>query len=77
MYLYPMDDDVPHELDRDSGTVRDLNSRSAPVDGLVALHDQLLLEHDQHSAAEYDPQWLLLDHGVAEGPWSRVLYVLI
>lgn len=61
----PMDDDIADELDGDAGAVGDIHPSAAAVDGLVALHDELLLEGDHHAAIEYDPQGLLLDHGVA------------
>ncbi|KAL6958183.1 hypothetical protein U1Q18_038486 [Sarracenia purpurea var. burkii] len=38
-----VNDDVLHELDRDSGAVSNVDLCPAPVDRLVALHYQLLL----------------------------------
>lgn len=61
---YPMDDHVAHKLDGDPGAVGYVDPHAAAVDGLVALHYHLLLEVDHHVMREYNPQWLLLDHGV-------------
>lgn len=55
MNVQPMNDDIRHELDRDAGAVSYVNVGAACVDGLEAVHDQLLLERDHHVALEHDP----------------------
>lgn len=72
-----VDDHVLHELDGDAGAVGDVDGGAAAVDGLVARHDQLLVQPDHHAALEDDPQRLQLDHGVAEGPRLRVHHVVV
>lgn len=59
VYVYVVNDDVPNKLDGDARTISDVDLGSTAVDGLVALHDQLLLQRDRHAVLEYDPQWLL------------------
>lgn len=72
-----VDDYVADELDGDPGAVGDVDADAAAVDGLVALHDQLLLEDDEHVALEDDPQRLLLNHGMAQGSRPRVHQVVV
>lgn len=74
---HPVDDYIAHKLDSDSSTIGNVDSDAATIDGLVALHDELLLENDEHVAVKYDPQWLLLDHGMPEGSRSRVYEVVV
>ncbi|KAF7838224.1 hypothetical protein G2W53_006706 [Senna tora] len=68
VYVYAVYYYVRHVLYRDAGPTRDVHARAAPVDGLEGVHDQLFLEPNHHVAREYDPERLVLDHGVAEGP---------
>jgi hypothetical protein len=72
-----VDDDVGDELDGDAGAAGDVHVGAAAVDGLEAVHDELLPEPDDHVALEDDPERLLLDDGVAEGALARVDGVVV
>lgn len=50
-----MDDDIRDELDGNAGAVSYVDVGAACVDGLEAVHDQLLLQRDHHVALEHDP----------------------
>lgn len=63
-----VDDHVLDKLEGDAGSAGDVDLGSSTVDGLVSLHDQLLVKPDDHVTFEDDPQRLLLDHGVTERP---------
>jgi hypothetical protein len=45
-------------------------TRAATVDGLVAVHQELLVQADGHVGGEHDPEGHLLDGGVAA--WRSV-----
>ena len=66
MDMNPMHNNVGNVLDREARAVCDVDVDAAAVDGLEAVHDQLLLQGDHHVALEDDPERLVLDHGVAE-----------
>lgn len=72
-----VDDDVRHVLDRDARAVGDVDVDAAAVDGLEAVHDELFLQGYDHVALEDDPERLVLDHGVAEGPRGGVDRVVV
>jgi len=72
-----VDDHVPGQLHRDAGAVGDVHLRAAPVDGLVAAHQQLLRELDDHRLGEDDPQRAWLDHAPPERPRPRVHHVAV
>lgn len=66
MDVQAMDDDVGDVLDGDAGAIGNVHVGATAVDGLEAVHDQLLLERDHHVALEDDPQRLVADDGVPE-----------
>ena len=72
-----VDDDVRDELDGNAGAVGDMDVGAASVDGLEAVHYQLLLQRDHHVPLEHDPQGTVLDHGVPERPRFRVHRVVV
>lgn len=72
-----VDDDVGDELDGDARAVGDVDVGAAPVDGLEAVHYQLLLQRDDHVPLEHDPQGTVLDHGVSERSRFRVHWVVV
>ncbi|ONK55013.1 uncharacterized protein A4U43_UnF8640 [Asparagus officinalis] len=78
MNVNPMNDDIGHKLDDDASFVGDVDVDALAVDGLEAVHDELLLEGDDHVALEDDLEGLLLDDDVAEGPrlWSDGIVVI-
>lgn len=72
-----VDDDVSDVLDGDAGTAGDVNVSASAVNGLEAVHDELLLERDDHIPLEDDPERLILDDTIAEGALSRVDRVIV
>lgn len=75
--LEAMDDHIADVLDGNAGAVGDVDGDAAAVDGLVAGHEQLLVEPDHHAPGEDDPEWARLDDGVAERPRLRVHHVVV
>lgn len=73
----PMDDDIGDELNGDTSPIGNVDIDTTAIDGLKAVHDQLLLQFDDHVTLEHNPQRLLLDDGVAESPRLRVDGVVI
>ncbi|RWW07948.1 hypothetical protein GW17_00028641, partial [Ensete ventricosum] len=55
----------------DAGAAGDVDHRAAAVDGLEAVHQQLLIEVDGHVAGKGDPQGALLDDAVPERAQGR------
>lgn len=72
-----VDDDVGDELDGYARAVGDVDVDAAPVDGLEAVHYQLLLQRDHHVPLEHDPQGSVLNHGVPERSRFRVHGVVV
>lgn len=72
-----VDDDVGGVVDGDARPVADVDAGSSPVDGLEGVHDQLVLEPDHHVPLEYDPEGLVLDHGVPQGARPGVHRVVV
>lgn len=77
MDVEAVDDDVGDELDSDAGAVGDVHVGAAAVDGLEAVHDELLLEGDDHVTLEHDPEGLILDDGMPQCPRARVHRVVV
>lgn len=77
MDVKAMNDHILHKLQRNLSSLFDVNVGTTSVYGLVACHQQLLGQLDGHAMREGDPQWLLLDDSVAEGPGFRVAHVVI
>ena len=55
MDINPMYNNIRHILDRDTRASRDRDIHASSVDGLEAVHDQLLFQDDHHVPFEYDP----------------------
>lgn len=72
-----MNDDIPHELQRDLSSMADVNVGATPVYGLIAGDEQLLGEPDVHTAPKDDPERLRLDDGVSQGSGFRVDHVTV
>ena len=72
-----VNDDIGHELDGDASPVGNVDVDAAGVDRLEAVHEELLLERDDHVALEHDPEWPVLDDGVAERAGLRVDGVVV
>nr|GMD33628.1 hypothetical protein Pyn_29454 [Ipomoea batatas] len=70
--VHVVDDDVADVLERNAAAAGDVDVGAAPVHGLVAVEDELVLQLDGHVGGEDDPQRLRLDHGVPERPRLRL-----
>lgn len=66
MDVKAMDDHVGHKLNGNASTVGNVDVDPTPIDGLKAVHDELLLQRDHHVPLEHNPQRPILDHRVAE-----------
>lgn len=77
MYVNTMDDDVGHILYGDAWTVSNVHTSAPTINGLEWVHDQFLLQLNDHVTLEYDPQWLVLDDSMAERPWLRVHGIIV
>jgi hypothetical protein len=77
MDMDSVDDDVADELDGEASTVSNVDLVPTPVDGLVAVHDELLLQSNGHVGVEDDPEWLILDDGIAKSSGFRIDGVVI
>lgn len=47
------------------------------VDGLVAHHNELLLEFDVHVARKYNPKWLGLEDAIAECSYLGIHDIIV
>lgn len=74
---YPMDDDVPYELQGDPGSARDQDIDPPSINRLVAGHDELLVEPYDHAIGEDDPLRPFLDDRVPQRPRLRVRHVIV
>ncbi|KAI5419924.1 hypothetical protein KIW84_043909 [Lathyrus oleraceus] len=54
--LDSVDDNILNKLNGESSSIGNVNINSSTINCLVACHDKLLLECDQHAASEYDPK---------------------
>lgn len=72
-----MDDNVVHKLQCEASPPGDVNVVAPAVDGLEAVHDELLLELNVHVAGEGDPQRLTLDDCIAECSHLRVHHIVV
>lgn len=75
--LDPMDDDVLHKLHRDASTLGNVNIDTSSINGLVAVHDELLLEGDEHASSKDDPQRAVTRDRVAERAGFRVHHIIV
>lgn len=72
-----VDDDVGDVLEGYAAVADDVDVGAAAVDGLEAVHDELVLELDGHVGGEDDPEGLGLDDGVAESAWDGAGWVTV
>ena len=77
MNVETMDDDVGDKLNSDASTIGTVDIHTTTIDGLEVVHDELLLQSDDHVALEHSTEGLVLDHSVTEGPWARVHRIII
>lgn len=66
MDVNAVNDDVTDVLDRNARAVGYMDIVASAVDGLVTVHEELLLEDDGHVGGEDDPQWLCLNDSVSK-----------
>lgn len=77
MYVNPMYDNIGDELYCDACTISYVDINSTAVYCLEAVHDQLLLQLDDHVPLEHNPQRPVLDDSITEGAWFRIHWVVI
>ena len=77
MDVHAVDDDVAHVLQRDAAAASDVHVRTPPVDRLVAVDNELVLEANVHVSREDDPQRPVLEGAIAERPRRRVDHVVV
>ena len=67
--LNSMDDDVADKLDGDASTTGNVDLNASSINGLIAGHDELLLEFDHHAAFKDNPQWASTCNCMAKSSW--------
>lgn len=72
-----VDNNVVDELKREASTTSNVHIVATSVEGLVTVHDELLLQFDVHVAAEDDPERLVLDDPVAKRPFFGIDDVVV
>nr|GMD67845.1 hypothetical protein CR513_45203 [Ipomoea batatas] len=77
MNVQSMDDDIGNELDCDARPISNVDVGSTGINGLEAVHDELLLQLYNHVTLEHNPQGLLLDNSVAKSARLGVHRVII
>ena len=77
MNIDSMNDDVANILKSEASTISDVNVMATAINGLVAIHDELLTEFDGHVRGEGNPKGLVLDDGMAQSSRLRVNGVII
>ncbi|ERN09135.1 hypothetical protein AMTR_s00014p00175360 [Amborella trichopoda] len=60
------DDHMANTLDGDAGTICNVDACSTPINGLITVHDELILKCDDHVMTKYYPQRFSLDDTVAQ-----------
>jgi hypothetical protein len=65
MYVETMNYDICDKLDGDASPIGNVNIGSTSIDGLEAVHDELLLEGNHHVPLEHNPQRLVLNDSMA------------
>nr|GMD62962.1 hypothetical protein CR513_45203 [Ipomoea batatas] len=77
IHLPSMYDDIGNELDCDARPISYVDVGSTGINGLEAVHDELLLHLYNHVTLEHNPQGLLLDNSVAKSARLGVHRVII
>lgn len=77
MDVETVDDDIGDKLNGYAGAVGNVYGGPATINGFEAVHYELLLESNDHVALEGDPEWFVLDDGVAESSRPRVHWIVI
>lgn len=77
MDVETVDDDIGDKLNGYAGAVGNVYGGPSTINGFEAVHYELLLESNDHVALEGDPEWFVLDDGVAESSRPRVHWIVI
>ena len=66
MDMKAMDDDIGDVLYGNATPISNVDIDTTAIDGLEAVHDELLLKSDHHVPLEHYPQGFVLDDSVAQ-----------
>lgn len=77
MDMQTMNYNVCNKLDCNAGSISNVNIGSAAINGLEAIHDELLLQLDHHVTLEDNPERLVLDDSMAQSTGSGVNGIII
>lgn len=69
--------DICDILDCDAASISNVNIGSSPINGLEAVHDELLRQLDHHVTLEHNPERPVLDHSVAQSAGLGVHRVIV
>ena len=68
---------MANKLDGDAGSISNMDIDSTAINGLVAVHYELLLQCYHHIEVENDPERLVLDNSMAQSARPGVNRVVI
>ncbi|GAV57265.1 hypothetical protein CFOL_v3_00803, partial [Cephalotus follicularis] len=77
MNVETMNNHICHELDGDACTVSNMDIRPTTINGLKAVHNELLLQLYDHVPFEDNPERVVLDHSMAQSSRLGVNGVII
>lgn len=77
MNVQAMNDNIGYKLNCDACSISNVHIHSSSINGLKAVHDQLLLQLNNHVPLEHNPQGPVLDHSMAKSARFRVHRVII
>ncbi|KAL5990159.1 hypothetical protein ACLOJK_011056 [Asimina triloba] len=77
MDMESMDNNISDKLNGYAGPVCYMDICPTPIDGLEAVHNQLLFQDDDHVTLEYDPKGLVLDDGMPKSARARVDRIIV
>lgn len=72
-----MDDDIGNILDCDAPSISNVDIGSSAINCLEAVHDELLLQRDNHVPLEHNPERPILDNSMAKSTRPGVNRVII
>nr|GMC97344.1 hypothetical protein CFOL_v3_00803 [Ipomoea batatas] len=77
MDMNPMNNNISRVVNRNARPARNVHAGPSPVNSLVRVHHQLLLQLDNHVPLESYPKRLVLDNRVPKRPGLRVHGVIV
>ena len=77
MDVQTVNDNISDKLDSDASSISNVDISPTAINGLEAVHDQLLLQLDNHVPLEHNPQRFFLDDSVAQSSGPGVDRVII